>query len=139
MPEIKKLKKYRAICIPLLEGENEKGLNYLKKWAQSKGVKIRDVAICIYYDSPTHFPIEECRRDVCIIFEGNAIEDGDVKIKIFPKQKVASFSFNGEMRKACDEFFKWLEKNGYRRTTPIREIKYSNGKELQVGIKSGIN
>ncbi|KAA0003928.1 MAG: GyrI-like domain-containing protein [Thermoplasmata archaeon] len=139
MPEIKKSKKYKAICIPLLEGENEKGLDYLKKWARVKDVEIKDIAICVYYDSPLLLPPERCRRDVCIIFDGKASEDGKVKIKKFPEQKIASFSFNGEIRKACAEFFKWLAKNGYKRMTPLREVEWNRRKELQIGIKDNIN
>ena len=139
MPEIKKSKKYKAICIPFLEGEDERGLNYLKKWAEKKGIEVKDFAICVYYDNPLLFPPEKCRRDICLIFDGNGSEDEKVKIKVFPEQKIASFPFNGEMRDVYTKFLKWLEKNGYERMTPLREVRGKDGKELQMGIKDTLN
>lgn len=138
MPEIKNSKKYKAICIPMLDGKNEEGLDYLKKWAKEKEIKIEDIAVFIYYDNPILFPPERCRRDVCLIFDGDATENGRVKIKKFPEQKIASFSFNGEMRKACTEFFEWLKSKGYKKTTPLRQVEWNNGKELQIGVKTSI-
>lgn len=139
MPRIKQSKKCKAICLSLMEEKNKKGLDYLKKWARAKEVKIKNVVVYVYYDSPLFFPPEKCRRDICIIFDEHATEDRKVKIKRFPEQRIAYLSFNGGMQKACAEFFKWLEKNEYRKTTPLREIHWGKRKELQIGIKDTLN
>lgn len=136
---IKQSEKYKTICLSILKEKDEISLDYLKKWANAKKVKIQNVVIYIYYDSPLLFPLEKCRRDICIIFEGAGAGDGKIKIKRFQKRKIAYLSFNGEIQTACDKLYRWLRKNNYEITSPLREIRWDRKRELQIGVKDTPN
>ena len=136
---IKQSEKYKTICLSLLIEKDETSLDYLKKWADAKYVKIQNVVIYVYYDSPLLFPLEKCRRDICIVFDGNGAGDGQVKIKRFPKRKIAYLSFNGKMQIACNELYKWLRESNYEITSPLRVIQWDKKRELQIGVKDTPN
>jgi DNA gyrase inhibitor GyrI len=122
-----------------LEEKDEIILDYLKKWAHAKNVKIQDVVIYVYYDSPLLFTLEKCRRDICIVFDGIGAGDGQVKIKRFQKRKIAYLSFNGKVQTAYNELYKWLRANNYEITSPLRVIQWDKKRELQIGVKDTPN
>jgi AraC family transcriptional regulator len=105
-------------------------------WAKEQKVMPGFYPMAIYLDNPSQVPNDQCRSEICITFKGSAKEDGGVKIKHIPAQKVATISFKGpgsEYQKSYEELHKWIEGKGYRISGPCIEI-YSKKPEMIDGV-----
>lgn len=67
----------------------------LAGWTMQKGLQIVQPPFVVYYTRPMEVPPEKMQYEVGIPFDGDADDDGRVKIKIMPKHKIVSTVHKG--------------------------------------------
>lgn len=82
----------------------------------AKGLQMMGAPFGIYFNSPHEVPVEELMYEVGMPFDGDADEEGRVKIKAVPEQLVLSTVYEGPYSgcgTAIMALVQYAQKNGY--------------------------
>jgi len=74
--------------VPVLMGE-------IVGFIMAKGLQIMGPPYGVYFNSPQEVPVEELMFEIAMPFDGEATEEGRVKIKTTPEQLVLSAVYKG--------------------------------------------
>lgn len=97
-----------------------------------KDVQWRGPPFCVYYNSPQEVPVEELTYQVGMPFDGEAEEEGRIKIKTFSEQMVLSTIHKGSYSGCAMAFVaiaQYAYNNGYEITGPPMETYLSDPHE----------
>jgi len=111
--------------IPVLMGE-------VVGFMMAKGLQMMGPPFGIYFNSPHEVPVEELMYEVGMPFEGQADEEGRVKIKTIPEQVVLSTVYEGpysECGNALGAIGQYAYQNGYEIIGPPMETYISDPNE----------
>lgn len=98
-----------------------------------KGLQIVQPPFVVYYTSPMEVPPEKMQYEVGIPFEGNANDDGSIKIKILPKHKIISTVHKGpyaEIAPVYAEMMQHIMSGKYEMIGAPREAYLNNPREV---------
>lgn len=98
----------------------------------AKGLKIMGPPFGVYFNSPPEVPVEELMYEVGILYAGEAIEEGRVKIRTIPAQLVISTTYKGSYSgagKALGKLAQYSYKNGHKILGPPMETYISDPNE----------
>ncbi len=130
----KKIGKRQVACItykgsyeevPVLMGE-------IVGFIMAKGLQMMGPPFGVYFNSPHEVPVEELQYEVGMPFNGEAAEEGRVKIKTEPEQLVLSTVYKGpysECGTAIGSLAEHAYKNGYEIIGPPMETYISDPNE----------
>ncbi len=111
--------------IPVLMGE-------VVGFIMAKGLQMMGPTYGIYFNSPQEVSVEELKYEIGMPFEGEAEEEGRVKIKKVPEQLVLSSIHKGpysECGMVLGKIAQYAYKNGYEIIGPPMEIYLSDPNE----------
>ncbi len=111
--------------IPVLMGE-------VVGYVMAKGLQMMGPPFGVFYNSPQEVPVEEVMYEIGIPFDGEAEEEGWVKIKTEPEKLVLSTIYKGpysECGTAIGALAEYAYKNGYEIIGPLTETYLSDPNE----------
>lgn len=111
--------------IPVLMGE-------IVGFIMAKGLQMMGAPFGVYFNSPKEVPVEELMYEIGIPFDGEAEEEGRVKIKMEPEKLVLSTVYEGpysECGVAIGALAEYAYKNGYEIVGPPTETYISDPNE----------
>jgi len=119
----------------------------LVKWAKRRRVRTGRW-ILFFIDEPGgRRPLNKLRSEACLQIKGRAVSEGKIRVKKLPAHKVASVTFNPNIRSprlVYSGLYGWLRYAGYKDAGLSREVYEGNpwtntrawaNTEVQVPIK----
>jgi AraC family transcriptional regulator len=111
--------------VPILLGE-------IVGFIMAKGLQIMGPPFGVYFNSPQEVSVEELMYELAMPFDGEAKEEGRVKIKTIPAQLVLSTVYKGpysECGMAIGVLAQYAQQNGYEIIGPPMETYISDPNE----------
>ncbi len=137
--EVKMVEEMRAACIfhngavSAIGDDMGRLIGELMGWVMKRGVKTEGPPFAVYYSSPDDMARGEMQFEVGIAFVGEAQEEGTIRIKTFPAQKVLSAIHKGPYNQIAPVYAALMEyatNNGYEVIGPPMELWLTNPMEV---------
>ena len=116
--KLKKTKPMQVAVVSHVGPYSESGKLYgeIAKWLGQKRLKITGPPFGWFYDNPEEVPAHKLRSEVGFPFKGEAMPEGEIKIKKIPAQEVLYTMHKGPYREVGPSYtalFQYAKEKGY--------------------------
>ncbi|MGD0624160.1 MAG: GyrI-like domain-containing protein [Thermodesulfobacteriota bacterium] len=113
--------------------ELSKAVEQISQSLKEKKVKIADAAMGLLHEDPKSIDLQKAQFEVCLPISGKIKGEGELKSKELEKGAFACITHSGPIEKLPDAYktiLKWIEENGYKIASPIREVYHKGVGEV---------